>query len=565
MVPNIDTKVRFRVQRFLTVPAPGRETVLGKASWPIRDLLDRRGPIILTLNHDTTGASGVLEVEALEITLEEAFDLVVRRAAERLVPSLPAINISSASKPGKDPLSALSDVLSALRTIKRAGNLATKIHPLINVAWKVFSLASVIYESQLQQDHSILELLVTMSQVYPYVEKVAGAGVAHIKHFRDDIARLLTLSHEYIDVVVAYVALPAWTRLVSPSPQVEKYKERFEQLRKRLELGANVQILLTASTTAQAVLDLESQILLSRLKPAYARQTTINGCQDGTRRNIMNNILAWASSRDHDKRIMWLYGPPGSGKSAVATTVADRICHGGRLGAVHFFDCNSKDRSDVAGCLESLTYQLSQFSPPFGKAVAQTIRENPGIVHASLKSRFQELLIQPAMLLPDVREPVTIIVDGLDECGDVQTRRDLLSLLEDELPRMPSHIRVLITSRPEHDIRRRFQCSTYVQPLELDVKDQENVADIRKFLHGRLRDIQVEHQLPDDWPCEAHLDELVERASGVFRWAVLAAEVICTGDPQDRIEQLISDTYTDVQALVDWHVFGLQDRHNHHP
>ncbi|KZT25668.1 hypothetical protein NEOLEDRAFT_331341 [Neolentinus lepideus HHB14362 ss-1] len=557
MVPHVDTRVRFTMQRFLTVPAPGRETFLGKVCCPVRDLLNRRGPIILTLDHDTTGASGVLEVEAQEITLEEAFDLVARRAEQRLVPTLPLINILPASKSGKDPLSILSDVLSALRTIKR-------IHPLINIAWKVFSLASAIYEAQLQQDHNVLHLLLTMSQVYPYVENVANAGVAHIKHFRDDIARLLSLSHEYIDVVIAYVALPAWTRLVTPSSQVEKYKERFEHLKTRFEFGTTVQTLLTVGINAQALLDL-AQIVLSRLKPAYTRQTTINGCQDGTRIKVINTILDWASSRDHDKKIMWLYGPPGSGKSAIATTVADQMYHRGRLGAAYFFESNSQDRCDAAGCLDSLTYQLSQFSGPFGNAVAQTIRENPGIVHASLKSRFRDLLIQPAMLLGNVRKPVTVVIDGLDECGDVLTRKELMSILQDELPYVPPHVRLLITSRPEHDIRWRFDRNTYVETLELDVNDEENVADVRKFLHGRLRDIRTEHQLPDDWPCEEHLEKLVERASGVFRWAVLASEVICTGNPQSMIDQLISDNYTDAQALVDWHVFGLHDRHRHHP
>ncbi|EPQ52267.1 hypothetical protein GLOTRDRAFT_16843, partial [Gloeophyllum trabeum ATCC 11539] len=160
-------------------------------------------------------------------------------------------------------------------------------------------------------------------------------------------------------------------------------------------------------------------------------------CQYGTRSSLINAIVEWALSRHHDKKFIWLYGPPGLGKSAVAATVADSICQRGRLGAAYFFDRTSKDRCDLSGCLESLTYQLSQFSAPFGRAVARTMQETPGIVHASLKTRFHELLMKPASVLGDVREPTTIVIDGLDECEDLHARRELLSILTDELPFMP--------------------------------------------------------------------------------------------------------------------------------
>jgi hypothetical protein len=48
--------------------------------------------------------------------------------------------------------------------------------------------------------------------------------------------------------------------------------------------------------------------------------------------------------------------------------------------------------------------------------------------------------------------PVIIILDALDECGDPVSRKSLLSLLAQELTKLPPFFRFLITNRREADI-----------------------------------------------------------------------------------------------------------------
>ena len=60
-------------------------------------------------------------------------------------------------------------------------------------------------------------------------------------------------------------------------------------------------------------------------------------CLPGTRKEVLEKIETWAKAGSEGKRILWLHGPAGARKSAIAQTVAETCAGRGELAAGFFF------------------------------------------------------------------------------------------------------------------------------------------------------------------------------------------------------------------------------------
>ncbi|KAJ7847241.1 hypothetical protein B0H14DRAFT_3138568 [Mycena olivaceomarginata] len=61
-------------------------------------------------------------------------------------------------------------------------------------------------------------------------------------------------------------------------------------------------------------------------------------CHPDTRTAVQSTIQVWAADRDHQApSVMWLYGPAGAGKSAVAQSMAENWAADNLLAASYFF------------------------------------------------------------------------------------------------------------------------------------------------------------------------------------------------------------------------------------
>ena len=283
-----------------------------------------------------------------------------------------------------------------------------------------------------------------------------------------------------------------------------------------------------------------------------------SGCLPNTRMDILIEIFAWASMPTTKSNVYWLHGFPGAGKSTIATSVADIFRDLRRLGALTFFTRGMAARNDPALLIRTLAYQLGEFDHRISNAVARVIEEVPSIRQAPLRWQFQKLLVEPFVTLNDcLREgPILIVIDALDECGQSGVRDDLLRVLVSESPRLPSTIRILITSRAERDIRSAFSAHPHIFVREIDIKSPTNEKDVQTFIHHRMVDIRLQNEwldLPSNWPGEARTEALALRASGLFIWASTACRYIEKGqDPEERLSQLVNTAlYADAEAALD--------------
>ena len=72
---------------------------------------------------------------------------------------------------------------------------------------------------------------------------------------------------------------------------------------------------------------------------SYETDSYKSSCLEGTRTQHIDDITAWTTRRNQSlqHRLLWMWGPAGVGKSAIAKSCAEKAAEEGRLGASFFF------------------------------------------------------------------------------------------------------------------------------------------------------------------------------------------------------------------------------------
>jgi NACHT domain len=270
-------------------------------------------------------------------------------------------------------------------------------------------------------------------------------------------------------------------------------------------------------------------------------------CLPGTRLDILEFITHWLTTPtpQHDQNILWLHGPVGSGKSTLSTTIAERFRELGRLGAFIFFNRDDPTRSDPAVVVRTLAHQLATFDHYIASAISTKIETLPRIGEASIRLQFANLLVEPLLSFAErhTQGPIIIVFDGLDECGNMRSRKELIERLAEELAKLPPIFRIFITSRAESDIEAAFAPRSNILRVELDVTTESSAADIVVYLRHRMAKIRKSsmYNLPADWPGEERIQALARHSAGLFVWASTAATFIEEGhNPEEQLDILLS-------------------------
>jgi hypothetical protein len=287
--------------------------------------------------------------------------------------------------------------------------------------------------------------------------------------------------------------------------------------------------------------------ILQNLKPAIMDASDRSECLAETRVDVVKFIKDWAADPTSGQCVLWLHGLAGSGKSTVATTIANQLRESGQLGAFLFFARDVTERSDPTNVIRTLAHQLGLCNPGVGAAIAAVIENTPGISMSPLRLQFTKLIVEPLSAIGQSTTTLVVILDALDECGNAKQRKSLLAVLAAESHKLPASVRILITSRPEYDIGRAFDSQTHILARELDTTSKMNTEDILTYLRHRMlsiRTMKIHLGLGEEWPGEHDIWRLSKRASGLFIWASTASEFIDGHDPERRMEMLLKEKTT---------------------
>ena len=198
-----------------------------------------------------------------------------------------------------------------------------------------------------------------------------------------------------------------------------------------------------------------------------------DGCVEGTRSTILEEINLWAGDPGHPY-VYWLNGLAGTGKTAIAQTVVERMFADGRLGASFFCSKESEDRRNPKHILPTLAFQLARKHARFRQRFLCS-RPSSGDLREAL-----EQLVEPTTS----GVPTLIVIDALDECEDEKTVLAILSALKKFVSKSPK-VKFLITSRPETHIRRAFRGFPSSVTRSLHEVDPGEVNDDTQWKIGR--------------------------------------------------------------------------------
>ncbi|KAF9043177.1 hypothetical protein BJ165DRAFT_1390793 [Panaeolus papilionaceus] len=283
-------------------------------------------------------------------------------------------------------------------------------------------------------------------------------------------------------------------------------------------------------------------------------------CHPNTRTGLLNMTQKWVDDGSPD--IMWLYGSAGSGKSAVARTTCERLRAHSNLAASFFFSRTApadSHRGHEGRFVTTIAYQLTESIPDLRHYVEQVILARPSVFDLTLPEQVVALIFDPLSQLnrdgandDSLSKPKIIVVDSLDECEDETGQKQVLEAIatlvrhQDIFP-----FSVFLTSRPEVLISTWFATAEaeHRQLLRrivlLDHCDSDH--NIYLFLKDETTMLRQSHpfrgKIPANWPPPPFLEEIVQRANGLFVYASTIMKYIkdLRHNPVSRLEAVLQN------------------------
>ncbi len=233
---------------------------------------------------------------------------------------------------------------------------------------------------------------------------------------------------------------------------------------------------------------------------------------------FLDFIANWVDNPDSERTLV-LFGQAGTGKSSIAHEIARRFDKMHRLTSSFIFLRKEQSEGEAYHLFTTLARDLSDRYPSFKAPLGRVVKDNSSL---RLRTRdyptlFKSLILEPLKDLHIVG-PILVVIDALDENGDVTGENGLHKFLAQNLSRLPSNFRVFITSRVEDGIESVFVGAPSVRikhmdDLELAAKTHD---DILAFLKEKLPLDEFNH----------YGGELAKRAEGLFQWAAVACGYI---------------------------------------
>ncbi len=248
----------------------------------------------------------------------------------------------------------------------------------------------------------------------------------------------------------------------------------------------------------------------------------------GTRVAFLEFIINWVNDPNPvSERGLVLFGQAGTGKSSIAHEIARLFNKMHRLTSSFIFLRREQSVRKAYHLFTTLARDLADHYPSFKIALGKVVKDDTALRVGTrdYHTLFESLILEPLKDLHIVG-PILVVIDALDESGDTTGRIGLHAFLAENLKRLPSNFRVVITSRPEHAIVSALARAPSVKIKYMN--DTELAAEMDKDILTFLR-----QKLPSDM-FRDYVEALSVKAEGLFQWAAVASQLVL--DPPERFD-----------------------------
>lgn len=270
----------------------------------------------------------------------------------------------------------------------------------------------------------------------------------------------------------------------------------------------------------------------------------------------MDELIDWVIRRGdagHTK-ILWLSGPAGAGKSAIAQSLSERCFSQKFLLAALFFNRSDSSRNNPNRLVATIASQLYGMVPEqYQTLILEVIKNDPLVFDRSIEAQFEALIMAPLQDLFKVDyfnnydAPRLIVFDGLDECSTPAVQVNILNAVHTMSERPNSPFIFLIASRPEHDIQMYFRssCMGFLSHrLDLDDSYRPDLH-IEIFLREKMRATCATNphkdSIPHGCPSSEVIQTLVSKSSGQFIYASVVIKYVTSNRhyPPNRLDVVL--------------------------
>ncbi|TDL18729.1 tricorn protease domain 2-containing protein [Rickenella mellea] len=435
-----------------------------------------------------------------------------------------------------------------LETTLKVGTALGQLHP---IGQAVLACVNIVYDKlkdEQQCNELVLKLAQDMACSIGYIQDVEQfATLPQLQQAIKDIRPLFEKARDFI--VDFYSHTTALNSIVSSSTSKEviELTEKFSRFKDQFDRGIAVQSASTLVAMESLLASAKDDELLKELKlPGLERGSPISGCMEGTRGDILARIDEWVQDLSAPN-ILWLKGFPGAGKSAIASSLVERLRDSHRLGSSFFFERAKSNTTTVTALWRTVAFDLARLYPTARKLItANWEKVAVGAANTVDADKLFRLLIKDSLEstkdVPNGRLPV-VVIDALDECGGLEgessdEREMLLETIKSWL-NLPPKFKLVVTSRGEADITQALSLrSRCIELPSGNSVDAQTSNDIKIFLKKLLYATAEEY--PDIRPFKwlDVIDELSTQAAGLFIWARTVAKFVGSAYPAEQLKRI---------------------------
>jgi hypothetical protein len=325
----------------------------------------------------------------------------------------------------------------------------------------------------------------------------------------------------------------------------------------RASIEAHLRSLDEIHNVHTSVMRVGDKVDLSKLETA--KEATYNSSAEGelsrclpdTRTDLLKQVFDWVADYA-SKRIFWLCGKAGTGKSTISRTVAQKLDDDGLLGASFFFKRGRADRSHAKLLFPTIARQLADLFPDIAHSIAAALDQDSLLSDRYLKTQFDSLLLKPLQNVDQDNissASIILVIDALDECDNGESVKTTLLLLSRVEAITSVRLRIFVTSRPELPVELGFRRMSGDLHHDVRLEEAQEMSithDIRVFYEdqfSKIRDassLQVD-ELPVQWPGNKNIRLLVDKAVPLFIFAFTVCRYIAAS-PERNLNTILNQS-----------------------